>query len=88
LRAWKNRVIVPVVLIFFGFVWWIIPAEFAVFAERAGDAADVGVLVCGPQGLQSSVARECRARNLRRGGGAAKSASRAVFHFNSHSFDL
>ena len=51
------------------------------FAERAGGAADVGVLVCGPQGLQASVARECRARNLRRGG-------RAVFHFNSHSFDL
>ncbi|KAL6838309.1 hypothetical protein ACP4OV_031813 [Aristida adscensionis] len=56
-------------------------AEFASFAERAGDAADVGVLVCGPQGLQTSVARECRSRNLRRGGGA-------VFHFNSHSFDL
>ncbi|GJN27498.1 hypothetical protein PR202_gb15528 [Eleusine coracana subsp. coracana] len=63
-------------------------AEFAAFAERAGDAADVGVLVCGPQGLQTSVARECRARNLRRGAGMAKSASRAVFHFNSHSFDL
>ncbi|KAF8714841.1 hypothetical protein HU200_027375 [Digitaria exilis] len=64
-------------------------AEFAAFAERAGDAADVGVMVCGPQGLQKSVARECRARNLRRGGGAEKSGgSRAVFHFNSHSFDL
>ncbi|GJN02819.1 hypothetical protein PR202_ga20205 [Eleusine coracana subsp. coracana] len=63
-------------------------AEFAAFAERAGDAADVGVLVCGPQGLQTSVARECRARNLRRGARMAKSASRAVFHFNSHSFDL
>ncbi|KAL6650777.1 hypothetical protein ACP70R_009702 [Stipagrostis hirtigluma subsp. patula] len=65
-------------------------AEFAAFAERAGDAADVGVLVCGPQGLQTSVARECRSRNLRRGaaGGAEKSSSRAVFHFNSHSFDL
>lgn len=61
-------------------MWVIISAEFAAFAERAGDAADVGVLVCGPQGLQTSVARECRARNLRRGG--------AVFHFNSHSFDL
>ncbi|KAL6650776.1 hypothetical protein ACP70R_009701 [Stipagrostis hirtigluma subsp. patula] len=64
--------------------------EFAAFAERAGDAADVGVLVCGPQGLQTSVARECRSRNLRRGagGGAEKGRSRAVFHFNSHSFDL
>lgn len=58
-------------------------AEFAAFAERAGGAAaDVGVLVCGPPGLQASVARECRSQNLvgRRGG--------AVFHFNSHSFDL
>ncbi|TKW04578.1 hypothetical protein SEVIR_7G119200v4 [Setaria viridis] len=63
-------------------------AEFAAFAERAGDAADVGVLVCGPPGLQTSVARECRARNLRRGAAAEKGSSRAVFHFNSHSFDL
>ncbi|XP_062186235.1 ferric reduction oxidase 7, chloroplastic-like [Phragmites australis] len=64
-------------------------AEFAAFAERAGDAADVGVLVCGPQGLQTSVARECRARNLGCGGGPErKGRSRAVFHFNSHSFDL
>lgn len=64
-------------------------AEFAAFAERAGDAADVGVMVCGPQGLQTSVARECRAQNLRRGGGGAeKRRSGAVFHFNSHSFDL
>uniref|UniRef100_A0ACD5UBZ4 Uncharacterized protein n=1 Tax=Avena sativa TaxID=4498 RepID=A0ACD5UBZ4_AVESA len=56
-------------------------AEFEAFAERAGGAAaDVGVLVCGPSGLQTSVARECRSQNLRRGG--------AVFHFNSHSFDL
>ncbi|SPT18515.1 unnamed protein product [Triticum aestivum] len=56
-------------------------AEFAAFAERGGGAAvDIGVLVCGPSGLQASVARECRSQNLRRGG--------AVFHFNSHSFDL
>uniref|UniRef100_A0ACD5US26 Uncharacterized protein n=2 Tax=Avena sativa TaxID=4498 RepID=A0ACD5US26_AVESA len=60
-------------------------AEFEAFAERAGGAwADVGVLVCGPSGLQTSVARECRSQNLRPGG--AKSG--AVFHFNSHSFDL
>ena len=69
-------------------LWIDISAEFAAFVERAGDAADVGVLVCGPQGLQASVARECWARNLRRGGGAGKSGRRAVFHFNSHSFDL
>jgi hypothetical protein len=73
----------------FLFVELCVPAEFAAFAERAGDAADVGVLVCGPQGLQTSVARECRARNLwLRGAAAGKGSSRAVFHFNSHSFDL
>ena len=65
--------------------WIVVAAEFAAFAERAGGAAaDVGVLVCGPPGLQTSVARECRSLNLRRGG--AKTG--AVFHFNSHSFDL
>ncbi|KAK1683375.1 hypothetical protein QYE76_044223 [Lolium multiflorum] len=59
--------------------------EFAAFAERVGGtAADVGVLVCGPSGLQTSVARECRSQNLHRGGGK----SGAVFHFNSHSFDF
>ncbi|KAK1683376.1 hypothetical protein QYE76_044224 [Lolium multiflorum] len=60
-------------------------AEFMAFAERSGGAAaDVGVLVCGPPGLQASVARECRSQNLCRGGGK----SSVVFHFNSHSFDL
>ncbi|XP_030450273.1 ferric reduction oxidase 7, chloroplastic-like [Syzygium oleosum] len=43
---------------------------------------DIGVIVCGPETLQSSVARECRSQNLRRG------SLRPVFHFNSHSFDL
>jgi hypothetical protein len=65
--------------------WIVVAAEFMAFAERAGGAAaDVGVLVCGPPGLQTSVARECRSQNLRRGAGK----SGAVFHFNSHSFDL
>lgn len=66
--------------------WTIVfAAEFAAFAERAGGAAaDVGVLVCGPAGLQASVARECRSQNLRHDGGR----SGAVFHFHSHSFDL
>ncbi|KAM0916590.1 hypothetical protein ACQ4PT_009967 [Festuca glaucescens] len=60
-------------------------AEFTAFVERVGGAAaDVGVLVCGPSGLQTSVARECRSQNLHRGGGK----SGAVFHFNSHSFDF
>jgi hypothetical protein len=68
--------------------WNIVAAEFMAFAERAGGAAaDVGVLVCGPPGLQTSVARECRSQNFRRGRGGAKSGG-AVFHFNSHSFDL
>uniref|UniRef100_A0A0D9W5H3 ferric-chelate reductase (NADH) n=1 Tax=Leersia perrieri TaxID=77586 RepID=A0A0D9W5H3_9ORYZ len=65
-------------------------AEFAAFAERVaggGGAADVGVLVCGPRGLQASVARECRSQNLGRHGGRRRRAD-AVFHFNSHSFDL
>ncbi|KAI4385583.1 hypothetical protein MLD38_003591 [Melastoma candidum] len=43
---------------------------------------DVGVIVCGPESLQSSVARECRGATLRR------RANTPVFHFNSHSFSL
>ncbi|CAN1259582.1 Ferric reduction oxidase 7, chloroplastic [Linum perenne] len=43
---------------------------------------DVGVMVCGPTTLQSTVAKEIRAHNFRR------SSSETVFHFNSHSFDL
>ncbi|KAI3445519.1 hypothetical protein Pfo_002184 [Paulownia fortunei] len=43
---------------------------------------DIGVIVCGPPTLQTSVAKECRTQNLRRQG------NRAIFHFNSHSFDL
>lgn len=43
---------------------------------------DIGVLVCGPQSLQASVAKECRSYNLR------NSTNKTVFHFNSHSFDL
>ncbi|KAJ4967456.1 hypothetical protein NE237_019305 [Protea cynaroides] len=43
---------------------------------------NIGVIVCGPPTLQTSVARECRSQNLRgrRNG--------PLFHFNSHSFDL
>ncbi|KAK8934022.1 Ferric reduction oxidase 6 [Platanthera zijinensis] len=57
------------------------PAIFSSFGERLGHA-NVGVIVCGPPGLQSSVARECRRQNTR-----GKSSS-PIFHFNSHSFDL
>ncbi|ONK57799.1 uncharacterized protein A4U43_C09F4210 [Asparagus officinalis] len=54
---------------------------FNSFAEQVGHA-NVGVIVCGPPGLQTSVARECRLQNM-----TAK-RNRPVFHFNSHSFDL
>ncbi|XP_056160845.1 ferric reduction oxidase 7, chloroplastic-like isoform X1 [Syzygium oleosum] len=43
---------------------------------------DIGVIVSGPATLQSSVAKQCRSRNLRR------RALHPVFHYNSHSFDL
>ncbi|KAF5733130.1 putative ferric-chelate reductase [Tripterygium wilfordii] len=43
---------------------------------------DVGVLVCGPPTLQSSVAKEIRSHNMRR------QSPDPIFHFNSHSFDL
>ncbi|GLU06082.1 hypothetical protein SLE2022_231450 [Rubroshorea leprosula] len=43
---------------------------------------DVGVMVCGPPNLQSSVAKEIRSQNVRRG------RHDPIFHFNSHSFDL
>ncbi|KAE8007847.1 hypothetical protein FH972_004410 [Carpinus fangiana] len=43
---------------------------------------DVGVIVCGPPTLQSSVAKECRLQNLKR------RKNGPIFHFNSHSFDL
>ncbi|KAJ8754927.1 hypothetical protein K2173_015439 [Erythroxylum novogranatense] len=43
---------------------------------------DVGVIVCGPPTLQTSVAKEIRFHNLRRG------SRDPILHFNSHSFDL
>lgn len=43
---------------------------------------DVGVIVCGPPTLQSSVAKECRLQNLKR------RKNEQIFHFHSHSFDL
>lgn len=54
---------------------------FQTLAERWG-AVDVGVLVCGPPPLQSSVAKEIRSHGLKR------RHNSPVFHFNSHSFDL
>ncbi|XP_043708598.1 ferric reduction oxidase 7, chloroplastic-like [Telopea speciosissima] len=54
---------------------------FDSISERWG-RVDVGVIVCGPPTLQASVARECRSQNLR------GRRNQALFHFNSHSFDL
>lgn len=54
---------------------------FGSFAKKKG-SVDVGVIVCGPPGLQTSVAKECRSQNIR------GSWNQPVFHFNSHSFDL
>ncbi|XP_010028466.2 ferric reduction oxidase 7, chloroplastic isoform X1 [Eucalyptus grandis] len=54
---------------------------FTSVSERWGKV-DIGVIVCGPATLQSSVAKQCRSQNLRRG------ALHPVFHYNSHSFDL
>ncbi|KAJ6803935.1 ferric reduction oxidase 7, chloroplastic-like isoform X1 [Iris pallida] len=56
-------------------------AIFDSYQEGMGHV-DVGVFVCGPPGLQSSVAKECRAQSMK------GRWSRPVFHFNSHSFDL
>ncbi|OMP08094.1 Ferric reductase, NAD binding protein [Corchorus olitorius] len=45
-------------------------------------SVDVGVIVCGPPTLQSSVAKEIRSHNI------VRQRQDAIFHFNSHSFDL
>lgn len=41
---------------------------------------EIGVLICGPKGLQESVALECRSQNFKN--------RQAQFHFHSVSFDL
>lgn len=56
-------------------------AIFSSFSERTGKV-DVGVIACGPPGLQASVAKECRSRNM------SCKWNRQAFHFHSHSFDL
>ncbi|KAH0858966.1 hypothetical protein HID58_087227 [Brassica napus] len=45
-------------------------------------SVDVGVIVCGPASLQSTVAKEIRSHSIWR------STNHPLFHFNSHSFDL
>lgn len=54
---------------------------FNSFSDRVGHV-DVGVIVCGPPSLQSTVAKECRSQNIK------GKWNHPVFHFNSHSFDL
>ncbi|XP_028086652.1 ferric reduction oxidase 7, chloroplastic-like [Camellia sinensis] len=54
---------------------------FVVMSELWGHV-DIGVIACGPQTLQSSVARECRSQNF------GRKLSNPIFHFNSHSFEL
>ncbi|KAL5993186.1 hypothetical protein ACLOJK_014109 [Asimina triloba] len=44
--------------------------------------ADVGVIVCGPQSLQTSVAAVCRSQNI------WGKWNQPIFHLNIHSFDL
>ncbi|KAJ3675344.1 hypothetical protein LUZ60_004386 [Juncus effusus] len=56
---------------------------FTEFSDKVGNA-NIGVIVCGPAGLQSSVAKECRSQNFNNRG----RKNNAIFHFNSHSFDL
>ncbi|XP_031103586.1 ferric reduction oxidase 6-like [Ipomoea triloba] len=54
---------------------------FGSMSERWGNV-DIGVILCGPPALQTSVAKECRTQNLKR------RSNQSIFHFNSHSFDL
>ncbi|WOG82716.1 hypothetical protein DCAR_0101884 [Daucus carota subsp. sativus] len=54
---------------------------FGSISEKWGDV-DIGVIVCGPPTLQTSIARECRGQNINR------QKNHPIFHFNSHSFDL
>ncbi|CAI9101450.1 OLC1v1038780C1 [Oldenlandia corymbosa var. corymbosa] len=54
---------------------------FRSISERWG-SVDVGVIVCGPATLETSIARECRTNNLKRRN------NHPIFHFHTHSFDL
>lgn len=54
---------------------------FNSYSQQMGHV-NVGVLICGPPALQSSVANECRFQNIR------GRWNQPIFHFHSHSFDL
>jgi hypothetical protein len=60
------------------------PAFREIFESLNGKwgSVDVGVIVCGPATLQTTVAKEIRSHSIWR------SANHPLFHFNSHSFDL
>lgn len=65
-----NHILLSHIAEIFGSIW-----------ESAGEV-DISVIVCGPATIQSSVAKECRSRNLER------RTNHPIFHFNSHSFVL
>lgn len=57
------------------------PAIFSSVSEQWRKVL-VGVIACGPQSLQTSVAAECRSRTIWR------REDQPIFHFYCHSFDL
>lgn len=58
---------------------------FGSVSKKWGGNVDVGVIVCGPPTLQSSVAKEIRSWSIKKRG---RHCHDPIFHFNSHSFDL
>ncbi|KAJ9550717.1 hypothetical protein OSB04_014762 [Centaurea solstitialis] len=54
---------------------------FGTVAKRWGNV-DIGVIVCGPTGLETSVAKECRTKSF------GRKSNTPIFHFNRHSFEL
>lgn len=63
-------------------VFIFLTAEIFGSTSKKWGHVDVGVIVCGPPSLQSSVAKEIRSHSLMR------EYQDPIFHFNSHSFDL
>ncbi|XP_065851364.1 ferric reduction oxidase 6-like isoform X2 [Euphorbia lathyris] len=52
--------------------------------SKRWSGVDIGVIVCGPASLESSVARETRSQIFER----SFSSHDSIFHFNSHSFEF
>ena len=57
-------------------------AEILEMRSKSWGHVDIGVIVCGPPTLQSSVAKEIRSYTFRR------ESHQSIFHFHSHSFDM